>query len=500
MKKLVSLVLVLALALTMTAGIAFADAAEPIKLTWAQGTGSTAPIDNAIVLEALNEISREKLNVECDIQYFTGDEIQLSMQSGEVYDMYFTCSWYNNFNVNVSNHMFAAIDGKVQEWTPDLYAIMTEDVWNLAYSSDGHLYAIPVAKDIAPMNFIVYDKSFADANGFEIPERLENWDDLTDYLVALQGSMAEGEYAFEIGGSPAGWDSSFDFIDRTPLIGVVVGSDEPTKVVTEFDDPTIMDRLRTIRKWYTMGLINPDAATLNESSIDGKHNHITTVQAWTGYDYSVSRGFPCAMTCYAGPILSTDGVQGSMNAFSITLEDDEERFQLAMKYQELVNTDWEYRNILRWGIEGTHVTYHDFTLENGYSAKAALRTELGDSNYAPWAFSQASYPLAAVQCSQAQVDGTEPAPAIDQWERYYEDIETEGITSAIAGFTFNSENFNNEYAEITAIKAEFQNEIITGTVDPDEKVPEMLDKMYAAGLQEIIDEAQRQLDEYLASK
>ena len=213
---------------------------------------------------------------------------------------------YNNFNVNVSNGMFAAIDGKVQEWTPDLYAIMSEDVWNLAYSSDGHLYAIPVAKDIAPMNFIVYDKSFAEANGFEIPERLENWDDLTDYLVALQGSMAEGEYAFEIGGSPAGWDTSFDFIDRMPLIGVIVGSDESTKVVVEFDDPTIIDRLHTMRKWYTMGLINPDAATLNESSIDSKHNHIKTVQAWTGYDYSPSWGYPCGMTCCSGPILSTD--------------------------------------------------------------------------------------------------------------------------------------------------------------------------------------------------
>ena len=34
----------------------------------------------------------------------------------------------------------------------------------------------------------------------------------------------------------------------------------------------------------------------------------------------------------------------------------------------------------------------------------------------------------------------------------------------------------------------------------DEKVPEMLDKLYAAGLQNIIDEAQAQMDAYLASK
>jgi len=502
MKKLVSLALVLALALTMTAGIAFADAADPIKLTWAQGTGSTAPIDNAIVLEELNKISREKLNVECDIQYYTGDEIQLSIQSGEVKDMYFTCSWYNNFNVNVSNGLFANIWGKVQEWTPELYAIMSEDIWNLARSTDGGLYAIPVAKDVAPMNFIVYDKEFAENNGFDIPDRISAWSELTDYLVALQASMPEGQYAFTIGGTPAGWDTSFDFIDRTPMIGVIFGAEgeDATKVCCEFDDPTIIDRLHTMREWYTMGLINPDAATLSESSNDSKQHHIKTVQAWPGYDYSPSYGYPCGMTCYSGPFLNTDGVQGAMNAFSITLEDDEERFMAAMKYQELVNTDWEYRNILRWGIEGVHVNYYDFTLEDGTTGKAAMRTDLGSSNYAPWAFSQASYPLAAVECSQDQVDGKIDPPVINQWELYYDAIANEAEISAISGFTFDSSMFTNEYAEISAIKAEYMNEIVTGTVDPDEKLPEMMEKLNAAGLQDIIAEAQRQLDEYLASK
>ena len=210
--------------------------------------------------------------------------------------MYFTCSWYNNFNVNVSNGLFANIEGKIQEWTPDLYALLTEETWEIARSSDGGLYAIPVPKDIAAMNFIVYDKSFADANGFEIPDFIESWDEMTDYLVALQGSMGEGEYAFEIAKTPAGWDTGFDFIDRSVNIGVIFGAEgeDATKVISEFDDPLVMDRLRVIRKWYEMGLINPDAAVTD--SVDDHHNHIFTAQAWTGYDYSPSRGYPCGMT------------------------------------------------------------------------------------------------------------------------------------------------------------------------------------------------------------
>lgn len=120
MKKLVSLILSLVLVLSMGTFCVGAQAdAEPIKLTWAMGTGDTAPIDNAMVLEELNKMSRELIGVECDIQYFSGDQIQISIQSGEVFDIYFTCSWYNNFNQGVSQGIFANIDGKVQEMAPD---------------------------------------------------------------------------------------------------------------------------------------------------------------------------------------------------------------------------------------------------------------------------------------------------------------------------------------------------------------------------------------------
>ena len=169
MKKLASLVLALMLVLSVCS---FAGAEDDvIKLAWAMGTGSTAPKDNAMVLEELNKISREKIGVEVDIQYFTNDQLQNSIQSGEVFDMYFTCSWYNNFNVAVSNKLFANIWPHLQEWTPDLYATMPENVWELAKSSDGGLYAIPVKKDYCPENFIVYP---ADKAASKFPPTLKH--------------------------------------------------------------------------------------------------------------------------------------------------------------------------------------------------------------------------------------------------------------------------------------------------------------------------------------
>ena len=64
-------------------------------------------------------------------------------------------------------------------------------------------------------------------------------------------------------------------------------------------------------------------------------------------------------------------------------------------------------------------------------------------------------------------------------------------------------DFTTQYAEISAIKEEYFKNIQCGVVDPDDPevgVPAMRAKMEAAGLNDIIAEAQRQLDAYLASK
>ena len=171
MKKFLSLVLAVTMLLTMASFTASAEA-ETVKLTWAQGTGSTAPLDNAMVLEELNKISVAELGVEVDIQYFTDDQLQISIQSGEVFDMYYTCDWYNNFARCVSQGLFADITDKVQEWTPELYATMPEYVWDLAKTSDGILYAIPVKKDFAPINMLTYDAEFYESIGMELPDRI----------------------------------------------------------------------------------------------------------------------------------------------------------------------------------------------------------------------------------------------------------------------------------------------------------------------------------------
>lgn len=490
MKKLVSLILVVLMAFSFGA---FAED-DCIKLTWAMGCGGTAPIDNAMVLEELNKMSRELIGVECDIQYFAEDQLLNSIQAGEVFDIYYTCDWYNNTNQRVSEGLFLNIDGMVEQYAPDLWASMTPDVWELAHSFDGGLYAIPVKKDYAMMNFLTYPTEIAEELGFEIPDRIEAWGDLTEFLVAWKDTLPENEYPYLVGGGARGYDSSFDFIDRTSGIGCIFGT---TEVVTVYDDPAVRERLATLAEWYDLGITNPDAAQLTETAIDTSKKRIDSVQAWPGYDYSVSNGYDTSMTCYFGPHLSVSSVQGSMNALSVTLADQPEKIEAALKYIELVHTNQLFADTMRFGVQGYHWNYVTEE-ESATCAGGVVRTQIGSDNYAPWAFSQPAYFETSITVSAEQVAGTAKAPVMNQYDLYYAEVANNAKSSAMQGFTMDLSAWTQQLAEMAAIKDEYYSNFATGTIAFEEIEEEFMAKMNAAGLQEMIEDAQAQLDAWLA--
>jgi len=487
MKKLLALLVTVLMVGALLAAPAGAE--DYVKLTWVQGTGADAPVDVALVNEALNEISREKLGVEVEIIYMTGEQVLNSIRAGEVYDMYFTCDWYNDYATQSFAGIFADITDLVKTVTPDLYATMPEEVWELA-KVNGSIFAIPVKKDYCPEMFLQFDIDFfVEKLGMEIPAEM-NYLDLEPYLEAYKAEYPD-LYPRMLSKAGGGLDGIFNFINRDVAIGfpyAAAGTDNATKIISLYEDEEFVARLAAHRDWYLKGYINPDAATLEETSIDPKVNFIRLGQGFYGADaiWSAARHFPNAISKVSGPYLSVSGVRGSMNAFNSALEADPERLELALKYQELVNTDLTYRDILRYGIEGVHFNYN----EDGTVSK----TDEGD-NYTPWAFSQGSYALSSVQASAFASVPADP----NMWDVVFAGYE-HALVAADYGFSFDPTAVEMEVAQLTVIRDKWQAQLYTGSVDLEEGLAAVIAEMEAAGLRDVIAEAQAQLDAHLAAR
>ena len=82
---------------------------------------------------------------------------------------------------------------------------------------------------------------------------------------------------------------------------------------------------------------------------------------------------------------------------------------------------------------------------------------------------------------------------VNQWDEVRA-LNEQAIASPVLGFSFNLEPVADQIAACQAIWKDYQSLFNTGSEDPDVIIPQMLEEAYDAGLQQIIDEAQAQID------
>jgi len=461
-------------------------AAAPVELIWIMGNPGQVPPEQAMVEERLNDISVAALNVKVTTLYYDNERTMLAMSAGDDWDMSFTAEWFNNFPTQARAGYFADLTDLLPTVAPQLYATMPEIVWEGA-KVDGKIYAIPVKKDYAAELFWVMDKAlFEDVLGMPIPDKMSFFD-IEKYLAAAKKAYDDGvagaeraQYPMFISrGGVGGLTSEFDNIHRGTMLGIPYSASaaEADKIVVTLEHPDLYDRLVAVHEWYKAGYINPDAATLDTAP----YSPVWAGQGFYGADaiWTQSTGVVVKISKFSGPNLSTASIRGAMNAINASSPNVEQ----ALKYQELVNTNREYRDMLRYGVPGVHFNYQD----DG----TVLVTERGRGNYRPWAFSQGSYSLSSVEAAE----GVTVDPKM--WEVIFDGYKDLKSTNAI-GFAFDVTPVEGQIAALQVIVEKYWTGLITGVSDPAVEVPKMIAEMEAAGLRAVQAEAQRQFDAFLA--
>ncbi|MBR6159206.1 MAG: ABC transporter substrate-binding protein [Lachnospiraceae bacterium] len=454
---------------------------EVIKLRVVTYDNGSVPLDAKEVIAAANEVSREKIGVEVELEFQSKEKINLMMASGEYYDMVFTNSWINSFDKNASAGLYYDITDAVKEVTPDLYDSIGE-YWDCA-KINGRIYGIPVLKDMGSENMYRLNADYFEGEkGMKIPERM-TFGDIEPYLKAYK---EDHPAAYPLAMDKSGLPGFSNFLERIVETVVVIPYDqEKPEAIAFWDDEEVMNRFRLLHKWYKAGYIQPDAATIDSTAAD-KSIPVRPGVAWKGYmGYSNPDdwGFNVKISRYDGPYLSRQSEQGAMTA--ICAGCDEEHAKACLRYLELLATDRKFRDILGYGIEGKHFNY----TENG----TVLRTDIGSERYNTKLYQTGSVVNASVESISPKILA-DP----DQWTQVYENYRENGIFSKTKDFAYDPTPKEDIITAINAIYNDYASELRTGTSDPDKVVPEMKKRMEAAGLDELVEDIQEKLEESLA--
>ncbi len=440
----------------------------PIDLVW--WTIGNEPKDYQIVSKKINEYTLEKLNVNLQIKYASWGEYNSKMskivQSGEPFDIAFT-SGIENYQDLLNKGYFMDLTEILPTSTPDLYNFIPEDLWT-GVTINGQILGVPAYKDSAQAQYWIWDKETVERLGIDY----ENIETLQDLEPALQKMKEDkpSEYPLILNANEGinGFNAAingYDEIVVKPAIGISY-QDSSAKVVSIWEQENVLENLRILHDWFNKGYINPDAATLLELP---KKRVLSSAQSFEGGWQDTEIGHK-----YFGPAYSTRTIQGSFLSISAGCKNPE----AALKVIELVNTDEYFRNLLAFGIEGTH---YEKTGQNNIK-------KLNDSYEVP-AYTQGTFFNMYVQ---------DPNPET-QWLDL-QSLQETAFASPVLGFTFDSKNVQNQISACANIESKYASSLITGSGNPDELLPKMIEELNNAGYQDIIEEAQRQVDEFLANR
>ena len=480
---------------------------EPVTLKmYFHGSNVT---DDSAVLDAVNAYLKDKINVTLEPVWGTwGDFDQnavLSLQGGDDIDIYFTCSWSaDEYNKFARDGYWVRLDNPdnnlIAQYGKELWDLLPEVLVNGATvnGADGYgVYAIPGYKDIATQNcwdvnvtllekygYTVDDIKNTDYYGFEeILKTVKEGEGADFYPLLVEGAVLErmvDNVTIVTGDSGTGNFMSY-YLNPSDLSKPGAYGN---KIVNKFATDEFKKFVEQTRKYYEEGFIDPAMGNKTQAN-DTRTNkqlsgqYLIGTQSYSlGYELQASqeRGIHVEMVPCTDAFVDTTSSQGAMMAISTASKNPDR----AMMFLNLLNTDPALMTLLNYGVDGIHYNTHaDGTIT--FTDKRA--------DYQPWTNGMGNVTILPPTDAQG----------VDFWDgfkAYYGSAKE----IPILGFAYDGSQTETQMGAVANVVSEYMLSLCTGTVDPAEKLPEFLQKLEDNGINDIIADANSQLDAFMESK
>lgn len=440
--------------------------------------------DQAAVTAALEAAMRDELNIRLSFQTIPWNDyatkVRVMTVAGNGIDLFWT--YPELLSQLVMSRSVAPLDAAIDKYGSNLKRHIDPHYWtNVKYR--GETYGVPSAQLCTATGYMQLTVRKDLREKYGLPP-ITSLADMEAFFEAVRRNNPDIlPYATMAGSTIAGPDMYYNR-SLPPGVSIDINTDE---AVFNLQSPNARKTFKQIREWYLKGYLSKDVLLVKDFRAAFKAGKAAAVMGDL-YEYNFN----------VQALKAMPGVELEFVKFLVTPEPYREvsswnyqsvsagsgKLEKAIQYLDWIQKDEKHYDLLSLGVEGKHYVIRDgvVTLPDGVDPVK--------NPYSPyeWIWSNPRY----MKDRSTYTKGfTELYKAQDQDVRQ----NWKGMS-----FMFDSTPVKPLVATLNSIAGEYANALGSGTVDVDEVLPVYIERMKKAGVEKAVEEVQKQLDEYMATK
>lgn len=502
-KKMLSILLPFVFILTAVVGsglnVSAASDGDLTEIVWQWPSTGTIGSGFQAVEDALNAMMEPEIGVHVVLEPVTfsdmANETVLTVSSGEQLDLCLSVG--TGVGNLVSSGLIEPLDDIIEANGADILSKCGDAMAGGYY--DNALYGMPNAYIQGESYGYVARKDLLDKYKIEYDEeKLYTLDEMADIFATVKAG--EGDNFFCLIPEPTSEEPlsrnafEYDKLGATSASGFLMLNDDFTNMTIEnlYETDDYADYAQRMYDWAQAGYISRDAATntedrdvlVNSGNYLGYFTWATPNTIWN-CQAKVSN-YEMVTLHIIDAYTAGDRFQNILWSVPITSVNPEkavEALNFIYKHDEAA---W----LLQYGIEG-----QDYEVVEESDTAKKIRYLSDDPTTLPY------YQMFGVYGDRLAWPVLDPAP-IDGNDivRAFSDNIPDSRKSPALGYCFNRDSVSTEFSAVTAVISQYLPSMNCGTVDPATNLPEFKEALKAAGIDAVIAENQKQLDEWAAQQ
>ncbi len=449
------------------------------------------PKDTEHIEAAINAIIEPAINTVVDITVLDVNsyigQIGMMMGSGERIDLMLSGFASASFSSMMAQKQLMDISGYLDEYGADIKAVLGDML--KATTVDGGIYGVPCYRNLVSSNYIFMRKDVLDDLG--LTEKAENMSTLEEYVEILETVKNSEKWGYlnstalvnSNGPVQVGFNTygAFSETDVYSTLGDTLGyvhCDENGVVSLTQETDAFQGGAAVLRDMYSKGLIYNDIGGMVANCEEFmKSDALFCWNATAEFGAEAAKEALTGMDLVAVEMCKGEISSDACTKFAYLVPVTAEEPEAAVAFLNYAFTSNEINTLMAWGEEGV-----DFEVVDGVA-------QYIEGNEEPL------YHLYDYSVPNQFLVYPWSGDTADFRERSEADLKQAKVSQYL-GFSVDLSEYSNQTAAVSNVIDEYRKQIESGEAS-EETLQAYIDKLYASGVQDLLDAYQTQLDAWL---